>query len=145
MFQQSFEAKQSKAKQTSPLLARGALAIALGLALVATGGIAAHAASTSVTGMVTSPASYTQYVMVRTNTQSTISLDPSILLYQSAFTNQLKVKLLNENGSDLTLPKTWTNSYASQTFVSGLAPGRFALTCIVGKSTVGRSLTGSNR
>ena len=29
--------------------------------------------------------------------------------------------------------------------VSGLAPGRLALTWIVGKSTVGRSLTGSAR
>ena len=29
--------------------------------------------------------------------------------------------------------------------VSGLAPGRLALTEIVGKSTVGRSLTGSAR
>ena len=27
--------------------------------------------------------------------------------------------------------------------VSGLAPGRLAVTCIVGKSTLGRSLTGS--
>ncbi len=29
--------------------------------------------------------------------------------------------------------------------VSGLAPGRLALTLIVGKSTFGRSLTGSRR
>jgi hypothetical protein len=29
--------------------------------------------------------------------------------------------------------------------VSGLAPGRFADTCRVGKSTLGRSLTGSSR
>ena len=29
--------------------------------------------------------------------------------------------------------------------VSGLAPGRLAFTWIVGKSTVGRSLTGSSR
>ena len=32
-----------------------------------------------------------------------------------------------------------------EAIVSGLAPGRFALTWIVGKSTVGRSLTGSSR
>ena len=32
-----------------------------------------------------------------------------------------------------------------EAIVSGLAPGRLALTWMVGKSTVGRSLTGSSR
>jgi hypothetical protein len=33
----------------------------------------------------------------------------------------------------------------AEAMVSGLAPGRLALTCTVGKSTLGRSLTGSWR
>jgi len=34
---------------------------------------------------------------------------------------------------------------AVEAIVSGLAPGRLAVTCSVGKSTLGNSLTGSNR
>ena len=38
-----------------------------------------------------------------------------------------------------------SGSATDDAIVSGLAPGRLALTWMVGKSTVGRSLTGSSR
>ena len=38
-----------------------------------------------------------------------------------------------------------SGSATAEAMVSGLAPGRLACTWMVGKSTVGRSLTGSSR
>jgi hypothetical protein len=48
------------------------------------------------------------------------------------------------------IPEIVANCFSSgvatdAAIVSGSAPGRFALTCSVGKSTAGRSLTGSDR
>src|SRR5213595_2751469 len=50
----------------------------------------------------------------------------------------------------LSMPAIVENCFSSgvataEAIVSGLAPGRFAFTVSVGKSTVGRSLTGSRR
>src|SRR6266404_9965177 len=50
----------------------------------------------------------------------------------------------------LSMPAIVENCFSSgvataAAIVSGLAPGRFALTLIVGKSTEGRSLTGKRR
>ena len=62
---------------------------------------------------------------------SVIEVDPSVLLEVISVTPAMRLRLLSRGVA------------TAEAIVSGLAPGRFALTEIVGNSTCGRGATGS--
>ena len=88
--------------------------------------IAAHAASTSIGGTISTSSTWTYYTTVRyTTTLGRVSLDPSSLIDEpGGGDSYLQIKLRKGDGSgDLSGTTTWLNNYSGKNILSGNASG----------------------